>query len=138
MGEGCKCFSASAATADGVDLDGAERDVARTLVALLDCSSLPSACIGVYHVHCAPRVTPHTPQVHTVVMGREPGVHMCTCLQLAHKGLPCRHFFAVLMQYPDLHFDVRAACAPLTHKRVTAVELYAAQYVTACMCNECE
>ena len=90
-------------------MDGAERDVARTLVALLDCSSLPSACIGVYHVHCAPRVTPHTPQVHTVVMGREPGVHMCTCLQLAHKGLPCRHFFAVLMQYPDLHFDVRAA-----------------------------
>jgi hypothetical protein len=49
------------------------------------------------------------PQLHTVLVGEEQGAHMCTCLQLAHKGLPCRHYFAVLLHYPELHFAVQAA-----------------------------
>ena len=31
---------------------------------------------------------------------------MCSCLQLAHRGLPCRHYFAVLLYDQSLQFDV--------------------------------
>jgi hypothetical protein len=44
--------------------------------------------------------------VHTVKVGKQPGVHMCSCLQLAHRGLPCRHFFAVLLYDQSMDFDV--------------------------------
>jgi hypothetical protein len=31
---------------------------------------------------------------------------MCSCLELAHRGLPCRHYFAVLLHDQSIQFDV--------------------------------
>ena len=44
--------------------------------------------------------------MHSVKVGTQRGVHMCSCLQLAHRGLPCRHYFAVLLYDQSLQFDV--------------------------------
>jgi hypothetical protein len=109
-GDGCDCaFPASPASTKVVDLDEAERDAVRTSAGSIDCNNLPPGCCGVYHVHGHPRGNAHAPRLHTVLVGRDAGVHMCTCLQLAHKGLPCRHYFAVLLRYPALHFSAAAA-----------------------------
>jgi hypothetical protein len=31
---------------------------------------------------------------------------MCSCLQLPQRGLPCRHYFAVLLNHPDILFGI--------------------------------
>ena len=44
--------------------------------------------------------------MHSVKVGKQRGVHMCSCLQLAHRGLPCRHYFAALLHDQSVQFDV--------------------------------
>jgi hypothetical protein len=60
----------------------------------------------VFNVHYHTAYASGQPAVHSVTVGTQPGVHMCSCLQLAHRGLPCRHYFAVLLYDQSVQFDV--------------------------------
>ena len=105
--EQCQCFAAcggAVTTAhDPTDPEGADRDLLR----LSNCSTLQTAGdTRVLHVHYHTAYAAGQPAVHSVKVGTQPGVHMCSCLQLAHRGLPCRHYFAVLLHNQGLQFDV--------------------------------
>jgi hypothetical protein len=56
------------------------------------------------HYHTA--YASSAPTQHLVRVGLQAGVHMCSCLELAHRGLPCRHYFAVLLHDQSIQFDV--------------------------------
>jgi hypothetical protein len=100
--EQCQCLAEynSAATTDSEALD-------RDLLRLGSCSTLQSCeDARVFQVHYHTAYASGQPAVHSVKVGTQPGVHMCSCLQLAHRGLPCRHYFAVLLHDQSLQFDV--------------------------------
>jgi hypothetical protein len=100
--EQCQCLAEhnSAATTDSAALD-------RELQRLDNCSTLQSCGDArVFQVHYHTAYAAGQPAVHSVQVGPQPGVHMCSCLQLAHRGLPCRHYFAVLLHDQSLRFDV--------------------------------
>ena len=48
-------------------------------------------------------------------IGKQPGVHMCSCLQLAHRGLLCRHYFAVLLHDLSVQLDVLSSLVRTKH-----------------------
>ena len=105
--EQCQCLaehnSAATAAREAPDPEGPDRDLLR----LGDCSTLQSCGDArVFHVHYHTAYAAGQPAVHSVKVGTQPGVHMCSCLQLAHRGLPCRHYFAVLLYDQSLQFDV--------------------------------
>ena len=60
----------------------------------------------VFSVHYHTAYASSTPTQHVVRVGLQAGVHMCSCLELAHRGLPCRHYFAVLLHDQSIQFDV--------------------------------
>ena len=89
------------------------------------------------------------PAMHLVKIGKQPGVHMCSCLQLANRGLPYRHYFAVLLHDLSVQFDVRVmhprwfirstvqslparigTTSPHIHSPVDAERVRAVQYLT--------
>ena len=79
----------------------------RDLLRLGDCSTLQEpGDARVFQVHYHTAYAAGQPAVHSVNVGTQRGVHMCSCLQLAHRGLPCRHYFAVLLHDQSLQFDV--------------------------------
>jgi hypothetical protein len=43
---------------------------------------------------------------------------MCSCLQLPQRGLPCRHYFAVLLNHPGILFNI-----DVVHPRWLTVEV---------------
>ena len=97
------CSSAIPAAREVPDPEGPDRDLLR----LSNCSTLQTAGDArVFHVHCHTAYAAGQPAVHVVKVGTQPGVHMCSCLQLAHRGLPCRHYFAVLLYDQSMDFDV--------------------------------
>jgi hypothetical protein len=97
------CSSAIPAALHVPDPEGPDRDLLR----LSNCSTLQSpGNARVFNVHCHTAYASRQPAVHVVKVGIQPGVHMCSCLQLAHRGLPCRHYFAVLLYDQNLQFDV--------------------------------
>ena len=97
------CSSATTTAREAPDPEGADRDLLR----LSHCSTLQTAGdTRVFHVHYHTAYASGQPAVHSVKVGTQSGVHMCSCLQLAHRGLPCRHYFAVLLHNQSLQFDV--------------------------------
>ena len=104
--EQCQCLaecSSAIPTAPEALEEGADRDLLR----LSSCSTLQSSeDARVFNVHYHRAYAAGQPAVHSVKVGTQPGVHMCSCLQLAHRGLPCRHYFAVLLHDQSLQFDV--------------------------------
>jgi hypothetical protein len=113
--EQCQCLAEynSTATTDSEALD-------RDLLRLGNCSTLQSCGDArVFQVHYHTAYAAGQPAVHSVKVGTQPGVHMCSCLQLAHRGLPCRHYFAVLLYDQSLQFDV-AVIHPRWFTRSTA------------------
>lgn len=59
-----------------------------------------------FRVHYHPAMSRGIPQEHTVWVGKEPGVHICSCLALPHTGRPCPHFYAALMNFRDIGFHI--------------------------------
>ena len=105
--EQCQCLaehnSAATAAREALDPEGPDRDLLR----LGNCSTQQSCGDArVFHVHYHSAYASRQPAVHSVKVGKQRGVHMCSCLQLAHRGLPCRHYFAVLLYDQSLQFDV--------------------------------
>ena len=105
--EQCQCLaehnSAATAAREAPDPEGPDRDLLR----LGNCSTQQSCGYArEFHVHYHTAYAAGQPAVHSVKVGTQPGVHMCSCLQLAHRGLPCRHYFAVLLYDQSLQFDV--------------------------------
>jgi len=92
-----------AAAREAPDPEGPDRDLLR-----LGSSSTLQSCgdARVFRVHYHTAYAAGQPAVHSVKVGKQRGVHMCSCLQLAHRGLPCRHYFAVLLYDQSLQFDV--------------------------------
>jgi hypothetical protein len=77
------------------------------LLRLSNCSTLQSCgSARVFRVHYHTAYAAGQPAVHVIKVGKQRGVHMCSCLQLAHRGLPCRHYFAVLLHDQSLQFHV--------------------------------
>ena len=102
----CQCLaeynSAISAAPEALE-EGPDRDLLR----LGNCSTQQSCGDArVFHVHYHTAYASGQPAVHSVKVGKQRGVHMCSCLQLAHRGLPCRHYFAVLLHDQSLQFDV--------------------------------
>eukprot|EP00611_Tribonema_gayanum_P029104 TRINITY_DN768_c0_g2_i13.p1 TRINITY_DN768_c0_g2~~TRINITY_DN768_c0_g2_i13.p1 ORF type:complete len:121 (+),score=11.34 TRINITY_DN768_c0_g2_i13:1331-1693(+) len=64
---------------------------------------------------CFEHATPDDAQ-HIVRIGKRPGAHLCTCLQLAHTGLPCRHYLAVVFNVKDIEFDLNVHLRWLTRE----------------------
>jgi len=115
-----ECDSAPTAAREALE-EGADRDLLR----LGDCSTLQSSeDARVFQVHYHTAYASGQPAVHAVKIGTQPGVHTCSCLQLAHRGLPCRHYFAVLLHDQSLQFDV-AVIHPrwFTHRTVRSLAL---------------
>jgi hypothetical protein len=102
--EQCQCLAeCNSAITEAPDPEGPDRDLLR----LGNCSILQSpGDARVFRVHCHTAYAPRQPAVHTVKVAKQPGVHICSCLQLAHRGLPCRHYFAVLLYDQNMEFDV--------------------------------
>ena len=105
--EQCQCLPeyniAATAAHEAPDPEGPDRDLLR----FGNCSTLQSlGDARVYHVHYHTAYAAGQPAVHVVKVDTQRGVHMCSCLQLAHRGLPCRHWFAVLLHDQSLQFDV--------------------------------
>ena len=105
--EQCRCFvecsSATTTALEAPDPEGADRDLLR----LRNSSVLQSpGDARAFRVHYHTAYAAGQPAVHSVKVGKQPGVHMCSCLQLAHRGLPCRHYFAVLLDDQSLQIDV--------------------------------
>jgi hypothetical protein len=100
-----ECSSAIPAAREVPDPEGPDRDLLR----LSNCSTLQiPGDARVFNVHYHTAYASGQPAVHTVKIGTQPGVHMCSCLQLAHRGLPCRHYFAVLLYDQNMEFDMSA------------------------------
>jgi len=103
------CSSATTAARAAPDPEGPDRDLLRLSI----CSVLQSpGDASVFRVHHHTAYAAGQPAVHSVKVGKQRGVHMCSCLQLAHRGMPCRHYFAVLLYNQSLQLDVTA---PLVH-----------------------
>jgi len=104
--EQCQCLAecnSAAAAARAALEEGPHRDLLR----LGNCSTQQEpGDARVFQVHYHTAYAAGQPAVHSVKVGTQPGVHMCSCLQLAHRGLPCRHYFAVLLHDQSLQFDV--------------------------------
>ena len=97
----------------------------RDLLRLGNCSTQQEpGDARVFQVHYHTAYAAGQPAVHTVKIGTQQGVHMCSCLQLAHRGLPCRHYFAVLLHVQSLQFDV-AVVHPrwFTHRTARSLAL---------------
>ena len=146
--EQCQCLaeynSAATAAHEAPDHEGPDRDLLR----LGSCSTLQSCGDArVFNVHCHTAYASGQPAVHTVKIGTQPGVHMCSCLHLAHRGLPCRHYFSVLLYDQSMEFDVsvihprwfthstvrslaRPTSAEMSSQPVDAERLRAVQYMT--------
>jgi hypothetical protein len=91
--EQCQCLAeggcATTAARAAPDPEGPDRD----LLCLGNCSTMQSpGDARVFNVHYHTAYAAGQPAVHVVKVGTQPGVHMCSCLQLAHRGLPCRHY----------------------------------------------
>jgi hypothetical protein len=100
--EQCQCLAEYNSTAIA-----ARAALDRDLLRLGNCSTLQSCGDArVFQVHCHTAYAASQPAVHSVQVGTQRGVHVCSCLQLAHRGLPCRHYFAVLLYNQSLQFDV--------------------------------
>ena len=102
----CACIAQSNVTAgtapEPSDPEGVDRDLVRTD----SLSDAQDETTRVFSVHCHTAYASGTPTQHLVRVGLQAGVHMCSCLELAHRGLPCRHYFAVLLHDQSLQFDV--------------------------------
>ena len=104
--EQCQCL-AECSTAIPAAREALEERPDRDLLRLSNCSTLQEpGDARVFQVHYHTAYAAGQPAVHSVKVGTQPGVHMCSCLQLAHRGLPCRHYFAVLLYDQSLQFDV--------------------------------
>ena len=107
----CHCLSACdstvSATLEAPDPEGPARDLAR-LGSRSNLLRHGDASARVFRVHLHSAYASGTPTVHLVKIGKRAGVHMCDCLELAHRGLPCRHYFAVLLHDQSIQFDVDA------------------------------
>ena len=99
------CGSAASAPVEAPDPDGPDRD----LIRLSNCSSLLSrgdASTRGFCVHYHTAYASGQAAVHLIKIGKQPGVHMCSCMELAQRGLPCRHYFAVLLHDQSVQFDL--------------------------------
>ena len=105
----CQCLamrgSAVSVAVDAPDPEGPDRDLTR-LGNRSDLLHPGDTSARVYHVHLHAAYAPGAPTLHLVKIGKQAGVHMCDCLELAHRGLPCRHYFAVLLHDQSIRFDL--------------------------------
>ena len=51
-----------------------------------------------------------TARVHYVLVDRF-GTHICSCMRLVRYGLPCRHYFAVMLRHRSIGFHL-TICNP--------------------------
>ena len=101
--EQCRCLAECSSAIPAAPEALEDRDLLR----LSNCSTLQEpGDARVFQVHYHTAYASGQPAVHVVKVGTQPGVHMCSCLQLAHRGLPCRHYFAVLLYDQSVQFDV--------------------------------
>ena len=101
------CDSTVSTTLEAPDPEAPARDLAR-LGSRSNLLRHGDASARVFRVHLHSAYASGTPSVHLVKIGKRAGVHMCDCLELAHRGLPCRHYFAVLLHNQSIQFDVDA------------------------------
>ena len=93
----------STAVSQAAAREALEEGLDRDLLRLSNCSTPQSpGDARVFNVHYHTAYASGQPAVHSVKIGMQRGVHMCSCLQLAHRGLPCRHYFAVLLHDQSL------------------------------------
>jgi len=123
--EQCQCLAECSSAIPAAREAPEDRDLLR----LGNCSNCGDARVFQVHYHTA--YAAGQPAVHSVKVGTQPGVHMCSCLQLAHRGLPCRHYFAVLLYDQSLQFDV-AVIHPRWFTHSTARSLALATPTESC------
>jgi SWIM zinc finger len=102
----CACSAQSNVTAGAALAPSDPEGVDRHLVRTDSLSNAHDETTRIFSVHYHTAYASGTPTQHVVRVGTQAGVHMCSCLELAHRGLPCRHCFAVLLHDQSLQFDV--------------------------------